>query len=76
MVREIIAQELKDKGWQKRFIGVGRRLFEMVEYYKELGFEVCLVPVDINALPNEACSECFLVQSDLFQEIYTRKRSS
>jgi hypothetical protein len=43
MTRE---EELKKEGWEKRFIIDEPRLSEMVEQYKELGFEVLLEPVD------------------------------
>ena len=71
MTRE---EELKREGWEKRFTIDEPRLSEMVEQYKELGFEVLLEPVDISS---EECTTCLknLVFSERYKTIYTRKKS-
>jgi len=67
-------EELKKEGWEKRFTIDEPRLSEMVEQYKELGFEILLEPVDISS---EECTIC--LKSPAFNQryrtIYTRKKS-
>ena len=63
-------EELQKQGWEKRFTIDEPRLSEMVEQYKELGFEVLLEPVDSSA---EECTSCITAFSDLYKTIYTRK---
>jgi hypothetical protein len=63
-------EELKKEGWEKRFTIDEPRLSEMVEQYKELGFEVLLEPVDSSA---EECTSCITPSPDLYKTIYTRK---
>jgi len=38
-------EELVAAGWERRFIACEPRLSEMVEMYKEIGFEVILEPL-------------------------------
>jgi hypothetical protein len=64
-------EELQKQGWEKRFTIDEPRLSEMVEQYKELGFEVLLEPVDSSA---EECTGCITTFPDLYKTIYTRKR--
>ncbi len=69
MTRE---EELKNQGWEKRFTIDEPRLSEMVEQYKELGFEVLLEPVDTSS---EECTSCITAFADRYKTIYTRPRS-
>ena len=46
------------------------RLSEMVEQYKELGFEVLLEPVDTSS---EECTSCITAFNDRYKTIYTRQ---
>lgn len=71
MTRE---EELKKEGWEKRFTTDEPRLSEMVEQYKELGFEVLLEPVDTSS---EECTGCLTdpAFSDRYKTIYTRQKS-
>jgi len=62
-------QELKKEGWEKRFTIDEPRLSEMVEQYKELGFEVLLEPVDLSS---EECTSCIAVDPKRYKTIYTR----
>ncbi|UCE01556.1 MAG: hypothetical protein JSW67_09730 [Candidatus Latescibacterota bacterium] len=63
--------ELRAHGWERRFIYDDPRLSEAVETYRELGFEVRLLPV----APDDAeCTECMLQEPDRYRVIYTRKR--
>jgi hypothetical protein len=70
MTRE---EELKKEGWEKRFTMDAPRLSEMVEQYKELGFEVLLEPVDTSS---EECTSCMIdpAFSDRYKTIYTRQK--
>ena len=64
-------EELKIQGWEKRFTIDEPRLSEMVEQYKELGFEVLLEPVDLSS---EECTSCIAVDPKRYKTIYTCKR--
>jgi hypothetical protein len=61
---------LAEGGWTRCFVADEPRLSEAVETYRELGFEVLLLPVD---LAEESCSECLRAAPDRFREIYTRR---
>ena len=67
-------QQLKKEGWQKRFTIDEPRLSEMVEQYKEIGFEVLLEPVDTTS---EECTTCLKdpAFSDRYKTIYTRPKN-
>ena len=41
----ISGAQLQDEGWTRRFTALGRRLNEVAELYRELGFEVRLEPL-------------------------------
>jgi len=69
MTRE---EELKKEGWEKRFTTDEPRLSEMVEQYKEIGFEVLLEPMDTSS---EECTICITAFSDRYKTIYTRPKS-
>ncbi len=64
--------ELKKEGWEKRFTIDEPRLSEMVEQYKELGFEILLEPVDLSS---EECTSCIAVDPKRYKTIYTRQKS-
>jgi hypothetical protein len=64
-------EELQKQGWEKRFTMDEPRLSEMVEQYKELGFEVLLEPVDTSS---EECTTCITAFSDRYKTIYTRRK--
>ena len=66
-------EELKKERWEKRFTIDEPRLSEMVEQYKELGFEVLLEPVDTSS---EECTSCITAFHDRYKTIYTRKKKS
>ena len=65
------ADELRSRGWERRFVYDEPRLSEAVEIYRELGFEVLLLPI---APDDSECTECMLQEPDRFKVIYTRKR--
>ncbi|MGQ9507844.1 MAG: hypothetical protein ACUVTN_00440 [Thermodesulfobacteriota bacterium] len=65
-------EELKKDGWEKRFTMDEPRLSEMVEQYRELGFEVLIEPVDPSS---EDCMSCLERDPNRYKTIYTRKKS-
>ena len=65
-------EELKKQGWEKRFTIDEPRLSEMVEQYKELGFEVLLEPVDTTS---EECTTCITAFPERYKTIYTRLKN-
>ena len=66
-----LEEQLKKEGWEKRFTIDEPRLSEMVEQYKELGFEVLLEPVDLSSVE---CTSCMTADPQRYKTIYTRKR--
>ena len=77
MVVEIIeksAVALAGEGWEKRTTYNEPRLSEVVEMYRELGYEVYLKPFD----PDEetGCSECMKASPEQYTTVYTRKTAS
>ena len=73
-VREMTREEeLRKEGWEKRFTIDEPRLSEMVEQYKDLGFEVLLDPVETSS---EQCTTCIEAFRDRYRTIYTRQKSN
>ena len=68
MTRE---EELKKEGWEKRFTIDEPRLTEMVDQYKDLGFEVLFESVDTSS---EECTACITAFRDRYKTIYTRAK--
>ena len=70
--------ELQKEGWQKRFVAEEPRLSEMIELYKETGFEVHLEPLsaveesDAEDENCQACRICFEGVEDKYKVIFTR----
>jgi len=61
-------------GWERRFIADPQRAEEVLELYRQAGFEVRAepaVPDDIR----EECESCWLVKAGFFRAIYTRRPS-
>ncbi len=63
--------DLKKEGWEKRFTIDEPRLSEMVEQYRELGFEVLIEPVDPSS---EECDICVETDPNRYRTIYTRRK--
>lgn len=59
-------------GWQRMTTIDEPRLSELVELYRELGFEVLLRPVSREELA-EDCLDCYLAQPERFRTIYVRR---
>lgn len=70
MTRE---EQLVKEGWKKQTTYDEPRLSEMVELYKDIGYEVhveAFVPEE-----SPGCSECMKIAPDKYQTIYTREKS-
>ena len=65
-------EELVSEGWEKRATYDDQRLSEIVEVYKEIGFEVHLEP--FNPTNEKGCAECLALTPDRFKTIYTRRK--
>ena len=65
-------QELLDAGWIRRFSASGDRLQELVQAYKEAGFEVRVEGLAVSAACS-SCSEYLNCVSNDTKLIYTRK---
>jgi hypothetical protein len=61
----------ESEGWERRFVSPPNRLFEHVELYNSLGYEVRLEPVPPEELEGE-CAGC-LVALSLYRVVYTRR---
>lgn len=59
------------EGWTRRTTIDEPRLSELVELYRELGFEVQLRPLAPGELGQE-CAECMLSDPERYRTIYTR----
>ena len=65
-------EQLTLEGWKKQATYDEPRLSELIEMYKEIGFEVRLEPFDPEQEPE--CTECMKVSPGRYQTIYTRKK--
>jgi hypothetical protein len=59
------------EGWVRRFITDATRAPEVVELYRQLGFEVRLEPLPPERSADQ-CEACQLVALLQFQTVYTR----
>jgi hypothetical protein len=64
-------EELEREGWKRMATYSEPRLSEMVDEYKELGFEVRLEDLD---LESEECSDCIQIEPESTKTIYVRKK--
>ncbi len=67
------SQQLILEGWEKRATYDEPRLSEMVEMYKEIGFEVLMEPFSPEDEPG--CAECMKDSPQQYKTVYTRKKS-
>lgn len=63
-------EELLSAGFERCFVADEPRLSEAVDTYRELGFEVRLLPP---RLDGDECQACMAVQPERFKAIYTRR---
>jgi len=73
-------EELVAAGWERRFIACEPRLSEMVEMYKEIGFDVHLEPLPSKEEMQSGCEEsgctaCFYEDPERYRTIFTRQDS-
>ena len=66
-------QELEAQGWTRQSVMDEPRLTELVDMYKELGFEVHLEPFDPDE--EEGCMTCMDQEPERYKVIYTRPGS-
>jgi hypothetical protein len=62
-------------GWERRFVADGRRAEEMIELYRQLGFEVVADPIRPEQMSDD-CEDCKLLMLLEFKTIYTRRPKS
>jgi hypothetical protein len=66
-------EDLAREGWEKKTVSDEPRLSEIVEMYKEIGFEVHLEP--FNSEEERGCTDCMKASPEKYKIIYTRKKS-
>lgn len=75
-------EELVRAGWEKRFVSCEPRLSEMVEMYRDIGFEVHLEPLPAkeelrseegSSCDEKGCTACFDVDPGRYRIIFTRR---
>ena len=64
-------EELLREGWQRQATYDEPRLTEMVELYRELGFEVRVEPFAPE--PDTDCTDCMRAEPERFRTIFTRR---
>ena len=69
-LQQTLDKQLAEEGWQRRSVLSEPRLSEVVQEYRELGFEVHLEPVQ-SGDPETGCDTCFPA-GDTSRIIYTR----
>jgi hypothetical protein len=60
-------------GWERRFIAGPARAEEMMQLYRDLGFEVAADPIQPQLFEGD-CEDCRLLAQLQFKMIYTRKQ--
>lgn len=65
--------DLEARGWERRSVLCEPRLSECVELYEQLGFEVKLVPLDPQNMP-EGCGVCYEKNIDKYRIVYVLRR--
>jgi hypothetical protein len=63
-------EELARQGWVKQTTYDEPRLSEMIELYRELGYEVLVEPFDPES--EIECAECMKIFPERYKTIYTR----
>jgi hypothetical protein len=61
--------------WERRSIIDIDRVSEQAEMYEEIGFEVMVIDVNPEHLPEEYCKECFMANPEKYKILYTRKKN-
>jgi hypothetical protein len=60
------------EGWKKKGVYDEPRLSELVDMYKEIGFEVLVLDYEANT-DNSQCNECIKKNPEKYKILYTRK---
>ncbi len=63
---------IEKEGWTKKGVYDEPRLSELVELYKEMGFEVAVLDYD-PIFDSDGCAECIKKNPDRYKALYTRK---
>ncbi len=66
-------EDLARAGWERKTTSDEPRLSEIVEMYKEIGFEVHLE--SFNPEEEPGCTDCMKESPEKYKVIYTRKKS-
>ncbi len=72
---------LIEKGWERRFIACEQRLSEVIEMYREIGFEIHLEPLpskeemDSEMCEQTECTACFDLDRERYRIIFTRPKN-
>ena len=64
--------QLVAQGWERRFVTDGQRGSEVIDLYRQLGFEARLEPLQPEGAA-EDCADCRLVQILHLAMVYTRR---
>jgi hypothetical protein len=66
-------EKLTAQGWERQSTNDEPRLSELVQMYRDIGYEVHLEPFQ----PEEeaGCSECMKMAADSYKTIYVKKTS-
>jgi len=65
-------EEMEREGWIKRSILDEPRLTEVAEMYRSIGFEVAVLPLELNSM--EGCTSCLDGSIGRYCVVYTRDR--
>lgn len=68
-------EELEREGWERRSLEKEPRLSELVELYKELGFEVLLLPATLQDLGASCPAPCPEAELEKYKIIYTKRKT-
>ncbi len=66
---------LAAEGWERRFTVDKQRAKEILDLYRQLGYEVCAEPMRGEEVQDD-CQDCRTVVSYHLLTVYTRKRKS
>ena len=70
-MESITKEKLEEDGWTRQTVMDEPRLSELVDFYKELAFEVVCLPVESDPV-GAGCDVCFY-DREKYKVIYTRK---
>ncbi|MBM2813448.1 MAG: hypothetical protein HW421_210 [Ignavibacteria bacterium] len=65
-------EEINKNVWEKRTVAEEPRLSELVELYRELGFEVRLDDYKLDPDCPDECTSCMMQTPEKYKVIYTR----